>query len=235
MGKVIMSGVSKGMTKPEFIAVNFADTSWAKIIEACQTNSVPDTWVVGDQKVMTIDGTDYLIDIIGKNHDTYSDGSGTAPLTFQMHDCYGTGYAMNSTDTNQGAWRSCAMYSTHLPAILSLMPNEVQAGIREVGKLNSCGNTSTLIDNPVPSKLFLLSEIEVFGSTNYSLSGEGTQYAYYAAGNSKVKTINGTADYWWLRSPRSSNTTSFCRVNASGSYAQTGASSACGVSFAFCF
>ncbi len=234
MGKVIMSGVSKGMTKPEFIAANFADTSWAKIIEACQTNSVPDTWVVGDQKVMTIDGTDYLIDIIGKNHDTYSDGSGTAPLTFQMHDCYGTGYAMNNTDTNLGGWGSCVMRKTHLPAILALMPSKVQAGIKEVSKRTSEGSQSTVFE-VVADKLFLLSEIEVFGSTNYSLSGEGTQYAYYSAGNSKVKSLNGTANYWWLRSPRSSNATSFCRVNASGSYAQTTANTTCGVAFAFCF
>ena len=49
---------------------NFANNSWEAIIAACQSGSVPDTWVVGNSKMMTINGTDYQIDIIGKNHDT---------------------------------------------------------------------------------------------------------------------------------------------------------------------
>ena len=67
---------------------NFADNTWAQIIKACQKKIIPTTWKVGDQKAMTINGISYQIDIIGKNHDDYSDGSGKAPLTFQMHDCY---------------------------------------------------------------------------------------------------------------------------------------------------
>ena len=65
----------------------FANNDWATIIAACQRKQVPETWAVGDQKEMTI-GQPYMIDIIGKDHDTYADGSGTAPLTLQMHDCY---------------------------------------------------------------------------------------------------------------------------------------------------
>ena len=37
----------------------------------------------------------------------------------------------------------------------------------------------------------------------YSVSGEGTQYAYYKAGNSKVKNRSGSAETWWERSPYS--------------------------------
>lgn len=97
MGKVIMSGVSKGMTEPVSFTVpaNFADATWAEVVKACELNLVPDTWEVGDQKAMTINGADYLIDIIGKDHDFYN-GGGKAPLTFQMHDCYGTKYVMNN-------------------------------------------------------------------------------------------------------------------------------------------
>lgn len=93
---------------------------------------------------------------------------------------------MNSTNTNAGGWKNCAMRSTHLPAILALMPSEVRAGIKEVNKLSSAGSQSSSIDTTA-DKLFLLSEIEIFGSTTYSKSGEGSQYAYYTAGNTKVK------------------------------------------------
>lgn len=107
----------------------FANNSWEAIIEACQSGNVPDSWVVRNSKMMTINGTRYQIDIIGKNHDTYASG-GKAPLTFQLHDCYADTKVMNSSSTNSGGWTSCAMRSTHLPAILALMPTEIQNSIR---------------------------------------------------------------------------------------------------------
>ena len=212
---------------------NFADNTWEQIIAVCQKKIVPPTWKVGDQKAMTIGGTDYLIDIIGINHDTYTAG-GTAPLTFQLHDCYGETKNMNSSNTNSGGWTSCAMRSTHLPAILALMPTEVQNGIREVNKLTSAGSQSATI-NTTADKLFLLSEIEIFGSVSYSKSGEGTQYDYYKAGNSKVKKYNGSANSWWERSPNGSYSTYFCFVNSNGYADFYFASDAYGVAFGFCF
>lgn len=212
---------------------NFADNTWAQIIKACQKNSIPSTWKVGDQKSMTINGMNYVIDIIGINHDTYAAG-GKAPLTFQLHDCYEDTKSMNSSDTNSGGWTSCAMRSTNLPVILSLMPTEVQNGIREVNKLTSAGNKSSTI-NTTADKLFLLSEVEIFGSTSYSAAGEGTQYDYYKAGNSKVKKRNGSAAYWWERSPRASNSAFFCLVGSNGNANDDIASNAYGVAFGFCF
>lgn len=216
-----------------FLNDNFADNDWTSIIEACHSGSVPSTWVVGNSKTMTINGTDYQIDIIGKNHDTYTAG-GTAPLTFQLHDCYGETKNMNSSNTNSGGWTSCAMRQEHLPAILSLMPTEVQNGIREVNKLTSAGNKSSTI-NTTADKLFLLSEVEIFGSTSYSAAGEGTQYDYYKAGNSKVKNRNGSAADWWERSPHASSSTIFGLVSSSGVAYRSNASRAYGVAFGFCF
>lgn len=212
---------------------NFADNTWEQIISVCQKGIVPMSWKVGDQKAMTIGGTDYLIDIIDINHDTYTAG-GTAPLTFQLHDCYADKKAMNSSNTNSGGWTSCAMRSTHLPAILALMPTEVQSGIREVNKLTAAGNQSSTI-NTTADKLFLLSEVEIFGSTTYSAAGEGTQYDYYKAGSSKVKKRNGYAAYWWERSPRASNPASFCYVSSNGSANYKRADNSYGVAFCFCF
>ncbi|MCI6016115.1 MAG: DUF6273 domain-containing protein [Dysosmobacter sp.] len=222
------------MKKTALYQANFADNDWATIIDACHKNKVPATWVVGNQKTMTINGTDYPIDIIGKNHDDYADGSGKAPLTFQLHDCYGETKNMNSSNINSGGWTSCAMRSTHLPAILALMPTEVQNGIREVNKMTSAGSQSATI-NTTADKLFLLSEIEIFGGVSYSKSGEGTQYDYYKAGNSRVKNYNGRAYYWWERSPIGSDSTRFCGVGSNGYADYNYASRARGVAFAFCF
>ena len=216
-----------------FLKGNFADNDWASIIAACHSGSVPSTWVVGNSKTMTINGTSYQVDIIGKNHDTYASG-GKAPLTFQLHDCYADTKQMNSSNTNSGGWKNSAMRQTHLPAILALMPTEVQNGIREVNKLTSAGSQSSTI-NTTADKLFLLSEIEIFGSVSYSKSGEGTQYDYYKAGNSKVKNRNGSASTWWERSPRASNSTFFCLVFSNGNAISNGAIDAFGVAFGFCF
>ena len=219
---------------PLILDAIFSNNSWEAIIAACQSRNVPDTWVVGNSKTMTINRTSYQIDIIGKNHDTYTAG-GTAPLTFQMHDCYRTKYAMNSFGTNEGGWTSCDMRNTHLPAILALMPTEVQNGIREVNKLTSAGSYSSTI-NTTADKLFLLSEIEIFGSTTYSKSGEGSQYAYYKAGNSKVKNMSGSTVDWWERSPTSDNEYSFCCVyRDDGSENYFDGNGSRGVAFGFCF
>ena len=216
-----------------FLKDNFADNDWTSIIAACHSGSVPSTWVVGNSKTMTINGASYQIDIIGKNHDTYTAG-GKAPLTFQMHDCYGETKNMNSSNTNSGGWKNSAMRTTHLPAILALMPTEVQNGIREVSKKASVGGASSTIET-VSDKLFLLSEVEIFGSTTYSVAGEGTQYDYYKAGNSKVKKRRGYAAEWWDRSPYASNSAMFCMVDSGGYAYRYDASFAYGVAFGFCF
>lgn len=214
----------------------FANNSWETIIAACRSGNVPDSWAVGNSKNMTIGGAEYQIDIIGKNHDDYADGSGKAPLTLQMHDCYATEYPMNMENTNVGGWNASAMRTEHMPALLALMPTEVQNGIREVNKLTSAGSTI----NTTADKLFLLSEVEIFGSTTYSAAGEGTQYDYYKVSSRRVKTRSGAATHWWERSPSvigSSAYSDFCRVFDNGTAYETyaGYSSGGGVSFAFCF
>ena len=151
-----------------------------------------------------------------------------------MHDCYADIKRMNSDNINSGGWTSCDMRQTHLPAILALMPTEVQNGIREVNKLTSEGEQSDTI-NTTADKLFLLSEIEIFRKVSYSKRGEGTQYDYYKAGNSKVKNRNGSAYNWHERSPYGGGFRSFCIVSSSGNADYNSASGARGVAFGFCF
>ena len=214
----------------------FANNSWETIIAACRSGNVPDSWAVGNSKNMTIGGAEYQIDIIGKNHDDYADGSGKAPLTFQLHNSYGTAYAMNSTSTNVGGWKECAMRKTHLPTVLALMPAEVQSGIREISKITLSRDTSGIPTFDTTSdKLFLLSEVEVFNSTENSADGEGSQYAYYGAGGSTVKTLNGTATSWWLRSPMSTSDFAFCASTLGGKQTHLDATDERGAAFAFCF
>lgn len=212
---------------------NFADNTWETIIDVCQIGSVPDTWVAGDSKTMTIDGVNYQFDIIGKNHDTYTAG-GIAPLTFGLHDCYGKTYPMNSSKTNSTGWDHSKMRKETLAAILAKMPENIRNGIRPVNKLTATSGSDSTIKT-ASDKLFTFSEMEVYGSTTYSHSGEGKQYDYYKAGNSTVKKVGSTASKWWLRSPRVSTAYDFCRVDMDGSASSTNSDVPSGVCFGFCF
>lgn len=227
--------MSRGLPSNKTYDPVFANNDWASIIEACHANEVLDTWVADGTcyKDMDIGGKAYRIDIIGKNHDDLSDGTGKAPLTFQMHDCYDTTYQMNSSNTNAGGWRDCQMRTQTMPALKTMLPAEVQAGIRAVNKLTSAGNQNPSIVT-TSDELFLLSEIEIFGSTTYSFAGEGLQYDYYKAGNSKVKNRAGSAYFWWERSSFSQNTSDFCDVHRTGSAFWPGAYNRLCVAFSFC-
>ena len=233
-GRTLIGGTGYDITfKPSYDPV-FANNTWEQIIAACHNKEVPDTWNVADQKPMTIGGSDYLIDIIGKNHDDYSDGSGKAPLTFQLHDCYKIAKAMHSTAANTMGWTQCSMRVEHLPIILKQMPADVQSGIREVNKISASSGRSHVLVTTKDS-LFLLSEVEVFGSSINSNSGEGTQYDYYKAGNSTVKNFNGSAYDWWERSPSAGSTRYYCNVKSTGSSVNSSANAIRGVAFGFCF
>ena len=223
-----------GRGAPTTIDPVFSSNSWKQIVKACQMNKVPDTWEVGDYKNMTINGEEYLVVIIGKNHDAYSDGTGTAPLTMQLLDIYETAYRFASTNSNRSGWENSEMRITHLPAIMALMPSEVRDGIREISKKTSAGGRSETIITTA-DKLFLLAETEAQAASTYSAAGEGTLYSYYSDTMRRVKARSGYGYSWWLRSPNEDNEFTFCEVSPTGSGTVNTANNTSGVSFAFCF
>ena len=197
---------------------------------------------IGDQVTLSLNGTNYYFDIIGFNHDTLTNtaaygeetATGKAGITFQMHDLFATTYVMNSSNTNSGGWKSSAMRTSTMATMKGYLPAAWQTAIKPVNKVSGTGGGSSSGTETVSDSCFLLAEIEIFGSTTYSVSGEGTQYAYYKAGNSKVKNKGGSANSWWERSPRSDGSDRFCRVTSGASAGGTYASSSLGVAFGFC-
>lgn len=213
----------------------FANNDWATIVRLCQENKVPDTWNVGDSCNMTINNKTYAIDIIGKNHDDYADGSGKAPLTFQLHACYSKAKMLSSNVTY--TWQKSTMRTSTLPAILKRMPAEVQAAIREVTKLTGASAYLSELDSTA-DKLFILSDDEL-GIGYNSVAGEGTMYEYYTGASSRrIKQYNNTNSYWWLRSICTDNNHkgSVKCIDTSGSlYQFSGSDTDYGVTFGFCF
>ena len=208
----------------------FANNSWETIIAACRSGDVPDSWAIGNSQNMTINGTDYQIDIIGKNHDDYADGSGKAPLTFQMHTTYATQYKMNGAERNDCGWKNCLVrISNAFPKLKQVMPAEVVAALKAVTKKTTAGGASSSIDT-TSDTLFLLSEIEVQGTRTHSYAGEGTQYAYYKTAANRKKNRA-----WYLRSPRINSTSCFCRTGWDGEADWSVASEVDGIAAAWCF
>ena len=85
----------------------------------------------------------------------------------------------------------------------------------------------------------LLAEYEIFGTRSYANSAEKNyqaQYAYYSAGNSKVKyrhSATSSTAWWWERSPISNYSFYFCYVYTNGSADSSGARYSYGVAPAF--
>ena len=197
---------------------------------------------VGSQVTIALNGTNYTFDVLGFNHDALTNvnayGSetttGKAGITFQMHDLFATTYKMNSTPTNSGGWKSSDMRTSTMATMKGYLPTEWQTVIKPVNKASGTGDGSTSGTEIVSDSCFLLAEIEIFGDTTYSVSGEGMQYAYYKAGNSKVKTMSGSASHWHERSPRSGSTQEFCMASKYGDASTSNVTLRPGVAFAFC-
>lgn len=206
-------------------------TSWNDISIMSQFGVCDQYFKVGDRKNITVNGVTYTVAIIGFNHDNLAAG-GKAGVTFQLVDCLKETAQMNGSNTNVNGWRGSAM-RTRMGTYLNQLNADLKAVIKNVNKVTSVGNNQSGLET-TSEKLFLLSEIEIFGATTYSFAGEGKQYEYYAAGNTTVKKVNGSANVWWERSPCRGATDIFCRVSSNGSATINGASDSRGVSFGFC-
>ena len=212
--------------------------SWFQVAAISKMGLARAQFHIGDEKTLTVNGVRYTAVIIGFDHDTPVDtatyGRDKAGITWQLKNCLNTTYQMNSSNTNSGGWKSCTMRTSTMATLLSRLASDLKNAIVKVKKLSSAGNQSTAI-NTTEDSLFLLSEVEIFGSTTYAKAGEGSQYEYYQSGNSRVKTVNGSVSFWLERSPDGSNSEGFCSVNSNGTaLGGNFASGSGGVAFGFC-
>ena len=217
---------------PFTIGDNLNDTDWADIDICGRLGMAQQFFKVGDSKTVNIGGTNYEVQIIGFNHDDKVSG-GKAAYSFQLVDCLNQTQQMNTSNTNTGGWNGSAMRG-RMSTYKSQLPAALRNVIKTVKKKSGTGGGSSSGTQQTNDDLFLLSEIEIFGTTTYSVAGEGTQYEWYKAGNSRIKKVNGSANTWWERSPYSGDASFFCGVGSSGNAAYSAAGNSNGVSFGFC-
>ena len=231
--------------------------------------NISDYWAVGDTRSVALSAmsatgvgeshraqtVQYVIG--GFDHDdlaTAINGHTKAAVTLLQKDCLmdstsagnsnngsadtERGY-MNSSNTNNGGWKSCARRTWCNNVYFAALPTAWQNMVKTVNKKSGTGGGSSSGTEVTTDKIFLAAEIEVFGSTTYSVAGEGTQYQYYknaTANRYKMPkwSSSNVSHIYWERSPYSGNASGFCRVYNNGYANSSGASIAYGVALCLC-
>ena len=135
------------------------------------------------------------------------------------------GKARATSDTGYDAPTNTAT-SPVANTLMAALPADLRAVMKPITKYtDNKGNSSDVAANVTSSLdyLPLLAEQEIFGgnrtySNQYEKNSQ-VQYAYYSAGNSKVKyrhSATGSTAYWWERSPNYHGNYTFCLVYANG-------------------
>ena len=208
---------------------------------------------------LTLSNYQTWVYIIGFDHNSEKEGTGIAFGGFKTAQTGGvdvalcdSGYLdnrtsgqwfnMNNSETNSGGWASCLMRSTTLPLVKSALPPELTSVIKttSIYSDNTGGGSNTASDvTATQDELYLLAEFEIFGARSYANSAEQNyqqQYAYYVAGNSKIKyrhDSTATAVAWWERSVRATGSTTFCILGTNGTAYYNAAYFSYGLAVAF--
>lgn len=161
-----------------------------------------------------------------------------------------TAFRMNTSNTSSGGWKDsymrnniCGTSKTSTSGrIMGAIPADLRNVLKSVTKYtnNTDNSSSSGAVTATTDYFFLLAEYEVFGNITYSNTYEANyqqQYAYYSAGNSKVKyqhNSTGSAANWWLRSPSAGYFGIFVRVYTDGTVNYETANRSLGFAPGFC-
>ena len=132
---------------------------------------------------------------------------------------------LGSTNTNDGDATATTATNPVANTLMAALPSDLRAVMQPMTIYTD--NTGGGSDNAsyvtkTTDYLPLLAEYEIFGTRTYANSAEKNyqaQYAYYSAGNSKVKyrhSATGSTAWWWERSPYYHYSSAFCYVNTNG-------------------
>ena len=247
-GKItkIGDGITAWETLPVFVTTSFKfeKASWADIAALSESGSADKYFSVGNEKTISLTtGEQVTLVILGFDHDELT-GGGKAGMTIGMKNLLATKYRMNATATNEGGWDESEMRTSTMATLLSQLPSDLQAVIKQVNKKATAGGKSTSITTSA-DKLWLFAEVEIDGTTSAGYADEGEQYEYWKTVKDgtfladRIKRLSngsGPASDWWLRSPNVNHSKLFCTINSAGGIGimDVDANYMHGVSFGFC-
>ena len=192
---------------------------------------------IGSTIKLKVNGSakDFIVVHQGKPSSVYDDScNGTWLL---MKDIY-ENRQWHSSNTNDYA--NSTIHSYLNSTFLNLFESNIKNAIKQVKlpyrKGSGTSTTVTSGSNGLSAKIFLLSATETsFNFSSYMPSGEGAELAYFkgCADNSsdskRVAYLNGSATYWWLRSPDCNNFYYALYVNSNGDWGGSYCSYSCGI------
>ncbi len=212
-------------------------------------DEIKEVWTVGDTRTTSLSAmsaTDVSeshsaqsveLVIIDFNHDDLVNpinGISKALLTLNLKNCLNTMGYMNGSNTNSGGWNGCARRTWCNNVFRNALPSYLKNLNKQTKKLSGTGGGSSSGTQTTNDYAFLLAEIEIFGKTTYSVSGEGSQYAYYKTSSNRIKNVGSSSEDWWERSPYSGDSYIFCLVYSGGNADDSYASNARGLAPCFC-
>lgn len=140
--------------------------------------------------------------VVGLQHDDLADGSGKAGMTLMAEQCEFAATPNNSSSINNG-WGDWSIRTTLNGNFYNGFSDSVKPYIKSVNKAYEKTKAAVNYSNDY---VFIASEMEVFGTSQYDASG--TQYEYWSQNNtnsSRIKYAGGESSYWLLRSIYNAN------------------------------
>lgn len=164
-----------------------------------------ESFLLGATKIITLkNGESYAVQVTNRK--------GGLMLSFK--DLYGHedggGMAINNEEDYKRNYENCDLRKWLNGEFLSLLPDDL---VKHIVPAEIVSNGKTLTD-----KVFIPSEMEVFGKDEYGNCKEGEQLELYADWHNR---ISGYADgqysrWWWLRTKSKAGGSCFCHVSSCG-------------------
>lgn len=201
-------------------------------------NVLLSTKAVGSTVKLKVNGTakEFIVVHQGKPSSLYDNScDGTWLL---MKDIYENRQWHNSNVNNL---ENSTIHSYLNGTFLNLFESNIRDAIKQVKlpyrKNGGSGGSDQSGANGLLCKIFLLSGYEIGFTTsdNSYFPVDGAKLSYFEAGtgssalNKRIAYLNGSAAYWWLRSPNTGNTGSVWLVLSNGDYSRNDASRSRGI------
>ena len=207
--------------------------------------NIEDYWAVGDIRKEDLraisSGTtgesqsaqEITLAIIGFNHDTLKTQLGVktkGAVTIQTLNCLNTTGYINSSysGVDKALWSKSqrrTWCNNEFVNALSTLKGLIKPVVKLSNRHADSNYTSYRQQETTEDYAFLLSQWEVWGSQQISssdygtLPADGTQYEYMKTSSNRIKSVNGSTNYWWTRSSHvDSGSARFAIVSTDGSY-----------------
>jgi len=189
---------------------------------------------VTNTKAAVIGGETLYYHLIGTLHDD-DENDKKAGMSFEPVGLMSSLYKMKNSMGTSDSWSNSNLKTTLEGLSVESSLAAVITPVKKVCAHDVSSGTPTYEYINTTNGLWIASETEVFGTQTFTAGGvvEGSRYAFYANGGSRVKSRNGSAYTWWLRSPYN-RASVFATVTNSGSALDFYANQELGLAPCFC-